>query len=71
METILIQIDADVAKAFQSAQPEQQKKIQELVSDWLKQAMHLTKLQTTMDQMSDEAETKGLTHDILQSILNE
>ena len=32
METISIQVDADLARAFQSAQPEQQQKIQALVS---------------------------------------
>ncbi len=71
VETISIQVDADVAKAFQSAQPEQQQKIQALVSFWLKRAMNLTKLQTTMDRMSDEAEANGLTPEVLQSILDE
>lgn len=71
METISIQVDADVARAFQSAQPEQQQKIQALVSLWLKRAMSATQLQTTMDQMSDEAEANGLTPELLQSILNE
>jgi len=71
METIAIQVDTEVAKAFQAAQPEEQQKIQALVSLWLKRAMSFTKLQTTMDQMSDEAEANGLTPEILQSILNE
>ncbi|MCY7393574.1 MAG: hypothetical protein LH647_19390 [Leptolyngbyaceae cyanobacterium CAN_BIN12] len=71
METISIQVDADVANAFQSAQPEQQRKIQALVNFWLKRAVNLTQLQTTMDQMSDEVEANGLTPEILQSILDE
>ena len=71
METISIQVDADVAKAFRSAQPEQRQKIQALVSFWLKRAMNVTQLQNTMDRMSDEAEANGLTPEILQSILNE
>ncbi|NJK74209.1 MAG: hypothetical protein HC849_34245 [Oscillatoriales cyanobacterium RU_3_3] len=71
METISIQVDADVAQIFQSAQPEQQQKIQALVSLWLKRAMNVTQLQTTMDRMSDEAQANGLTPEILQSILNE
>jgi len=71
METISIQVDANIAKAFQSAQPEEQQKIQALVSLWLKRAMNLTSLQTAMDHMSDEAEANGLTPEILQSILNE
>jgi Holliday junction resolvase-like predicted endonuclease len=71
METISIQVDADIARAFQSAQPEEQQKIQALVSLWLKRAMDLTTLQIVMDQMSDEAEANGLTPTILQSIFNE
>jgi len=71
METISIQVDADLARAFQSAQPEEQQKIQALVSFWLKRAMNLTSLQTTMNWMSDEAQANGLTPEILQSILDE
>jgi Holliday junction resolvase-like predicted endonuclease len=71
METISIQVDAEVAKAFASAQPEQREKIQSLVSHWLKRAVNLTQLQATMDQMSDQAEANGLTPEILQSILDE
>lgn len=71
METISIQVDADVARIFKSVRPEQQQKIQALVSVWLKRAMNVTQLQTTMDRMSDEAEANGLTPEILQSILNE
>ncbi|MEG3863694.1 hypothetical protein [Microcoleus sp. herbarium12] len=71
METISIQVDADLARAFKSAQPEEQQKIQALVSFWLKRAMNLTSLQNTMDRMSDEAQANGLTPEILQSILDE
>ncbi|KAM3115217.1 hypothetical protein [Phormidesmis sp. 146-33] len=70
-ETISIQVDADVARTYQSANPEQQKKVQALVGTWLKQAMQITQLETTMDRLSDEAEANGLTLEILQSILDE
>ena len=69
METISIQVDADLARAFQAAQPEQQQKIEALVNLWLKRAMNLNKVQNTMDQMSDEAEANGLTPENLHSIL--
>ena len=71
METIEIQVDADVARTYQAANPEQQQKVQALMNAWLKRAMQITQLQTTMDQMSDEAEANGLTPEILQSILDE
>ena len=69
METIELQVDADVARTFQSAQPEQQQKVQALMSQWLKRAMAVTNLQTTMDRLSDEAEANGLTPEVLQLIL--
>jgi hypothetical protein len=71
METIELQVDADVARTFQSAQPEQQQKVQALMSQWLKRAMAVTQLQATMDSLSDEAEANGLTPEILQSILDD
>jgi Holliday junction resolvase-like predicted endonuclease len=71
METILIPVDVDVARAFQSVQPEQQQRIRALVNFWLRRAMNINKLQTTMDRISDKAETNGLTPEILESILNE
>ena len=37
----------------------------------MKQAINVSKLQSTMDKLSDEAEANGLTPEILESILNE
>ncbi len=71
METISVQVDADVARAFEAAQPEQRQKMQALLNLWLKRAVNLTQLQATMDQVSDGAEANGLTPEILQSILDE
>ena len=71
METIELQVDADLAKTFQDANPAQQQKVQALMSTWLKRAMTITQLQTTLDNLSDEAETNGLTPEILESILND
>ena len=70
METIALQVDADLAKTFQDANPAQQRKVQALMNTWLKQAMIITQLQTTLDDLSDEAETNGLTPEILESIFN-
>ena len=71
METIELQVDADLAKTFQDANPAQQQKVQALMNTWLKRAMIITQLQTTLDNVSDEAETNGLTPEILESILND
>jgi len=71
MTTIAIQIDTDIAQAFQSSEPEQKQKIQTLINQWMRQALKISTLQNTMDKLSDEVESNGLTPDILQSILNE
>ncbi len=71
MTAIPIQVDPEIAQAFQSFQPEQQQQIQALMNQWLKEAINISKLQITMDELSDEAEKNGLTPEILESILNE
>ncbi|MFM7577711.1 MAG: hypothetical protein ACKN9E_02375 [Microcystaceae cyanobacterium] len=71
MTAISIQVDPEIAQAFQLSKPEQQQKIQALMNQWLKEALNISQLQMTMDQLSDEAEAKGLTPEILESILNE
>ncbi len=71
MKTISIQIDEDTAQAFQSSQPEQQQQIQVWLNQWMRQALKISKLQNTMDRLSDEAVANGLTPEILQAIINE
>lgn len=71
MTVISIQVDPEIAQAFQSSKPEQQQNIQTLINQWLKEAINISKLQATMDELSDEAEANGLTPEILESILNE
>ncbi|MFN4871589.1 MAG: hypothetical protein ACK5JB_14720 [Pseudanabaena sp.] len=71
MRTISIQIDEDIAQAFQSSQPEQQQQIQAWLNQWMRQALKISKLQNTMDRLSDEAVANGLTPEILQAIIDE
>ncbi|MFN5749053.1 MAG: hypothetical protein ACK47L_11360 [Pseudanabaena sp.] len=68
---IAIQIDEDIAQAFQSSQPEQQQQIQAWLNQWMRQALKISKLQNTMDRLSDEAVANGLTPEILQAIIDE
>jgi HD-like signal output (HDOD) protein len=71
MKPIAIQIDEDIAQAFQSSQPEQQQQIQAWLNQWMRQALKISKLQNTMDRLSDEAVANGLTPEILQAIIDE
>ncbi len=68
MKTISIEIDEDIAQAFQSSQPAQQQ-IQAWLNQWMRQALRISKLQNTMDRLSDETVAKGLTPEILQAII--
>jgi hypothetical protein len=69
MRPIAIQIDEDIAQVFQASQPEQQQQIQSWLNQWMRQALKISKLQNTMDRLSDETVTNGLTPEILQTIV--
>ena len=68
MKTIAIQIDEDIDQALQSSQPAQQQ-IQALINQWIRQALKISKLQNTMDKLSDEAIANGQTSEILQALI--
>lgn len=72
-ETTSIEVAPDVASAYNSASEEDQKKIQVLMRLWL-QELSSTRgpsLNEVMDMISDRAQARGLTPEILESILNE
>ena len=69
MTNITLQIDEDIAQAFQSSQPERKQQIQILINQWMRQALKINALQNTMDKISDESLANGLTPEILQEII--
>jgi hypothetical protein len=69
MINITLQIDEDIARAFQSSQPERKQQIQILINQWMRQALKINALQNTMDKISDESVANGLTPKILQEII--
>ena len=73
VEEITMQIDSEAAKAFKSASPELQQKIQILFSAWLKEvtSSDQTSLKRLMDKISENAQAKGVTPEILETILSE
>ncbi|MDQ3754303.1 MAG: hypothetical protein M3371_06175 [Acidobacteriota bacterium] len=72
-ETITLEIDAEAAQAFKSVSANEREKLQVLLGIWLKEyaAADSASLKDTMDEMSEKAQSRGLTPDILQSILEE
>ena len=73
METtpITIEVDTEAAKIYAAATPEEQWKMQVLLSLRLRDLTIKPRrsLREVMDDMSREAQAKGLTPEILESIL--
>lgn len=72
-ETIIsIPIDTDTAAKYNAATDEERRKIQLLLRVLLRNSPPSNKtLQQLMDEMSDEAQARGLTPEILDRILND
>jgi hypothetical protein len=72
-EPITIHLDAQAAKLFREATPEQRKKMEMLLGIWLQRAAadQGRTLEQAMDEISRKAQARGLTPEILQSILDE
>ena len=69
--TITIEVDAAAAQIYAAASPEEQWKMQVLLSLRLRDLTIKPRrsLREVMDDMSREAQAKGLTPEILESIL--
>ncbi len=72
-ENMTIQVEPDVASAYNRASEQDQKKIQTLLRLWLQELSKSPNLSLSgiMDMISDRAQARGLTPEILESILNE
>jgi hypothetical protein len=69
---VTLQLDAEAVKAYAAVPAEEQKKIQLLLSLWLRElavapAISLSKL---MDDISEKAQARGLTPELLESLLD-
>jgi endonuclease III len=72
MQNITLPVDAEAAMAYRGATNEEKTKLQLLVSAMLKQrldAVNTPSLLQIMDNMSDYAESRGLTEEKLRDIL--
>lgn len=72
MANITIEVDEAAAKAFAAASPEEQRKLQLLLSLSLQElTASPSRTLQVMDDISREAEAKGLTPEILETLLSE
>ena len=69
--SITIPLDPQTAQAYDSAGPEQKRKIQALLSLWLRElaAGEYPPLQQVLDNAGRKAKDRGLTPEILDSLL--
>ncbi len=66
--TINIQLDEDAAQIYTQASAEKREKLRLLFSLWLREFEDLS-LPSLMDKISDNAQKRGLTTEILDSLL--
>jgi hypothetical protein len=71
METIAISVTPDIAQAYQRANPEQRQAIQTMLKLFLDSEFMQKSLSQVMEEIATKAEQRGLTPDILESILND
>ena len=71
-DQITIQVDAASARAYRAASEEERRKIDSLLNLKLRSATRSqVSLKTYMDEISRRAEERGLTPEILETLLNE
>lgn len=73
MTTISIEVDNDVARSFFQASMDEKRRFQLLLNLRLKELMlnPSKPLAAIMDEMAHYAETRGMTPEVLASLLNE
>lgn len=70
-EQITVSVDSDVASIYRSASDEERRKLDLLINLRLRDATESTKsLRDIMSEVSRNAQRRGLTREILQSILD-
>ena len=69
MGTITIQVNSDIAKAYQEINSTRREKLELLFSILLKQELDNRSLSQIMDDIGYKAQERGLTPEILESIL--
>ncbi|OCQ95637.1 hypothetical protein BCD67_10475 [Oscillatoriales cyanobacterium USR001] len=69
MANITIQVDEEIKTVFEQANPDIQKKLSYIVQFFLRENLHNKSLTEVMAEISDKAQQRGLTPEILQDIL--
>lgn len=72
-EPITIQVDSEAATAFNKAPAEERRKMEALLSLWLKEiaTADTRPLREVMNEIGSEAQRRGMTPDMLESLLKD
>jgi hypothetical protein len=70
-EVINVEVDSEAARVFKSASAEEREKLQVLLGIWLKEFARAdaSPLKETMDEISRKAQGRGLTPEVLETML--
>lgn len=70
-ETITLQVESDIARFYNDAPQTDKEKLQALFGTWLRQYSEadVASFKEAMDEISQNARTRGLTPEILESLL--
>jgi CTP synthase (UTP-ammonia lyase) len=71
METISIEVEPEIARAYQNSSSTERKKILMTFNVLVKQIMNTRSLEDIIQEMQAQAKANGLTQEILDEILNE
>ncbi len=71
METITITVEPEIKTAFEQATPETQQQLAAILSLFLKEKLPEKTLSEVMEEISDQAQKRGLTPEILEDILSD
>lgn len=69
MASIILQVDEEIKAVFEQANPEIQKQLSDIIQLFLKEKLYSKTLTEVMAEISDKAQQRGLTPEILQDIL--
>ncbi|HIK10131.1 MAG TPA: hypothetical protein IGS52_07670 [Oscillatoriaceae cyanobacterium M33_DOE_052] len=70
MANIIIQVDEEIKAAFDRANPEIKKQLNDMIELLLRDKLSGKTLTEVMAEISDKAQERGLTPEILQEILD-
>ena len=71
MTTISIEVEPEIARAYQAANLIERQTMQVILNGWLKQIMNSRSLEEIVQEMREQAQANGLTQEILDEILRD